>query len=224
MRSIPPRHRSVGFLEQDSEKWSCFLVTFSEENRWHGYFSFRRGDGETGEDEVRTTNIFLESSESEIERKARSLGRPLLHGLLSSALHASERAKSGTVRLRRWFRDMLAEGSLLADRTDVEEATTLPQDLNELRSLYASYRLDQVAHFIALVRPEDFQAAVDRILEGQVFDFGAKDRLQFAMMVVEYIEQRLPLPPFEVWLEDYLSHPGGYQVYAHTLHREGLLP
>jgi hypothetical protein len=44
------------------------------------------------------------------------------------------------------------------------------------------------------------------------------------MMVVEYIEQRLPLPPFEVWLEDYLSHPGGYQVYAHTLHREGLLP
>jgi hypothetical protein len=224
MRAIPPRHRSVGFLEQDNEKWSCFLVTFCDEDRWHGYFSFRRGDGETAEDEIRTTDIFLEESEAEIERKARSLGRPLLSGLLASALHASERSKGGTLRLRRWFRDMLAEGSLLADHAPAQEIDGLPDDLSELRSLYASYRLDQVAHFIALVRPEDFQAAVDRILEGQVFDFGAKDRLQFAMMVVEYIERRLPLPPFEVWLEDYLAHPGGYQLYAYTLHREGRLP
>jgi hypothetical protein len=224
MLSIPPRHRSVGFLEQDNEKWSCFLVTFCEDKRWHGYFSFRRGDGEMEEDEVRTTDIFLEDSETEIERKARGLGRPLLSGLLSSALHAAERGKSQTVRLRRWFRDMLAEGSLLADRAPGDEFGELPEDLNELRSLYASYRLDQVAHFIALVRPEDFQVAVDQILEGQVFDFGAKDRLQFAMMVVEYIEQRLPLPPFEVWLEDYLANAPGYQLYAHTLQREGMLP
>ena len=224
MLSIPPRHRSVGFLEQDSERWACFLVTFCEDQRWHGYFSFRRGDGEMEEDEIRTTDIFLEDSESEIERKARGLGRPLLSGLLSSALHAADRGKSQTLRLRRWFRDMLAEGSLLADRPQDAEPADLPDDLNELRSLYASYRLDQVAHFIALVRPEDFQTAVKQILEGQVFDFGAKDRLQFAMMVVEYIEQRLPLPPFEVWLEDYLAHPTGYQLYAYTLHREGRLP
>jgi hypothetical protein len=224
MLAIPPRHRSVGFLDHDSERWACFLVTFSEEHRWHGYFSFRRGDGEMEEDEIRTADIFIEDSEGEIERKARGLGRPLLSGLLSSALHASERGKSQTLRLRRWFRDMLAEGSLLADRPHDAPPAELPEDLNELRSLYASYRLDQVAHFIALVRPEDFQAAVNEILEGQVFDFGAKDKLQFAMMVVEYIEQRLPLPPFEIWLEDYLAHPTGYQLYAYTLHREGRLP
>jgi hypothetical protein len=224
MLSTPPRHRSVGFLEQDNERWSCFLVTFCEDQRWHGYFSFRRGDGEMEEDEIRTTDIFLEDTESEIERKARGLGRPLLAGLLASALHASERGKSQTVRLRRWFRDMLAESSLLADRPQESPLADLPLDVDELRSLYASYRLDQVAHFIALVRPEDFQTAVSEILEGQVFDFGAKDRLQFAMMVVEYIEQRLPLPPFEVWLEDYLAHSTGYQLYAHALHREGRLP
>jgi hypothetical protein len=119
---------------------------------------------------------------------------------------------------------MLAEGSLLADHAPAHEMDSLPDDMSELRSLYASYRLDQVAHFIALVRPEDFESAVDSILEGQVFDFGAKDRLQFAMMVVEYIEKRLPLPPFEVWLEDYQAHSSGYQLYAYTLHREGRLP
>ena len=27
-----------------------------------------------------------------------------------------------------------------------------------------------------------------------------------------------------VWLEDFLAHPTGYQLYAHTLHREGRLP
>lgn len=224
MHAIPPRHRSVGFLDQEGERWSCFLVTFQRGDRWHGYFTFRRGDGELDEDEVRTADIFLEESETEIERKARGLGRPLLGGLLASALHAAERGKNETPRLRRWFREMLAEGSLLAGGENGGTTTLAREQVAELRSLYASYRLDQVAHFIALVRPEDFQVAVDRILEGQVFDFGAKDRIQFAMMVIEHIEKRLPLPPFDVWVEDYLANPATYQLYAHTLHREGRLP
>jgi len=224
MHSIPPRHRSVGFLEQGDDRWACFLVTFHTGERWQGYFSFRRSDGELEEDEIRTADIFLEEDEAEIERKARGLGRPLLSGLLASSLHAADRSKKGTPRLRRWFRDMLAENSLLAERAKGSGAQTLEDELTELRSLYASYRLDQVAHFIALVRPEDFQDAVDAILEGQPFDFGARDRLQFAMMVVEHIERRLPLPPFEAWAEDYLAHPEAYRLYAHTLHREGLLP
>ena len=44
------------------------------------------------------------------------------------------------------------------------------------------------------------------------------------MMVVEHIEARLPLPPFEVWARDYLDHTDSYRLYAHTLHREGKLP
>ncbi|HEX9709397.1 MAG TPA: hypothetical protein VGB42_05465 [Candidatus Thermoplasmatota archaeon] len=214
----------MGFLEREDETWACFLVTFAEGSRWHGYISFRRGDGELEEDEVRTADIFLEGSEAEIDHKARGLGRPLLAGLLASALHASERSKNGTPRLRRWFRDMLAETSHSAERTADGSGPPAREDVEALRSLYASYRLDQVAHFIALVRPEDFEAAVDRILAGRPFDFGAKDRLQFAMMVVEHIESLLPLPTFEVWLDDYLANPRTYQLYAHTLHREGRLP
>jgi hypothetical protein len=224
MQVTPPRHRSVGFLEHDGESWACFLVTFRDSGRWHGYFSFRRGDGELADSAVRTADIFLEESETEIDRRARGLGRPLLSGLLASALHKSRANRNQVPRLRRWFRDMLAESSLLAERSRTSAGPGDGEDLAELRSLYASYRQDQVAHFIALLRPEDFQSTVDRILEGQVFDFGAKDKLQFAMMVVEYIESRLPLPPFEIWLADYLAHADAYQLYAHTLHREGRLP
>ena len=96
--------------------------------------------------------------------------------------------------------------------------------LTRLRSLYASYRMDQVCHFIALVPSGDFEEAVGTILEGESFDFGAKDRLQFGMMVVEFIEGHLPLPPFEVWAQDFLAHRRDYALYAHTLHREGRLP
>lgn len=229
------RRRSVGFLERDGETWSCFLVTFRDESlTWHGYFSFRPRNGEREEDEVRTANIFLESSREEIDRKARELGRPLLGGLLSSALHTAERSP----RLRRWFREMLSENSReLAGGWEApsgeappepgesgEESASDEARLARLRSLYESYRLDQVAHFICLVRPDDFETAVDRILDGRSVDFGARDRLQFAMMIVEHIEDRIPLPPFDVWVRDYLDHPDAYRLYAHTLHREGRLP
>jgi hypothetical protein len=201
-------------------------VTFQDQGlRWHGYFSFRPKEGDFGDDEVRTADIFLESSEAEIDQKARGLGRPLLSGLLASALHTREQSEEGSPRLRRWFRKMLAENSQeLVGEWPAESESEEQLDLGQLRSLYASYRLDQVCHFIALVHPEDFQGAVDRILEGRVFDFGAKDLLQFSMMVVEFIEDHLPLPPFEEWAKDYLAHKNDYALYAHTLHRVGRLP
>jgi hypothetical protein len=74
------------------------------------------------------------------------------------------------------------------------------------------------------VDPKAFEDAVDRILDGESVDFRVTDRIQFAMMVVEHIEKLLPLPPFEVWVEDFLARPGAYRLYAHTLHREGRLP
>ncbi len=221
------RRRSVGFLEREGETWACFLVTFrSRGNHWHGYFSFRPKDGELDEDEVRTADIFLESSESEIDRKARGLGRPLLSGLLASALHMREQEYGESPRLRRWFRQMLAQNSkdLSAGWASGGAGEEGEVSLPRLKTFYDSYRLDQVCHFIALVQPEDFKVAVDRILEGRSFDFGAKDRHQFAMMVVEFIEALLPLPPFEVWAQDFLSHRKDYALYAHTLHREGRLP
>jgi hypothetical protein len=216
----------MGFLEKDRESWSCFLVTYrAEGGGWRGYFSFRPQDGGTEEDEIRTADIFLEDSEGQIDRKARGLGRPLLSGLLASALHTRERSEEDPPKLRKWFRTMLQSNSReLSGEWEEEGNSGRERTMAELRSMYSSYRLDQVTHLITLVRPDDFQEAVDRILAGEVFDFGARDQLQFAMMVVEFIERRLPLPPFEIWVRDYLEHPEEYRLYTHTLHRTGRLP
>lgn len=222
------RRRSVGFLEKDDETWACFLVTFmGRDLRWRGYFSFRPKDGEVQGDGVRTADIFLESTESAIDQKARGLGRPLLAGLLSSALHLRDRTQDESGQLRRRFRSLLSENALAlaGGWPDGSEGRARDREGDVvLRSLYASYRLDQVAHFIALLGSADFTRAVDSILEGASIDFGTKDRIQFALMVVEHIERCLPLPPFEVWVEDYRAHPDEYALYAHTLHRERRLP
>jgi len=227
MDPLGERRRSVGFLDHEDESWACFLVTYVKRGgRWHGFFSFRPGDGEAAEDEVRTADIFLEDSEDDIHQKARGLGRPLLSGLLASALHTSRRSARRSSKLRSQFRELLARNAHeMSGGFGAEgEPHPLPEEIEELRSLYASYRLDQVAHFITLVEPSDFEQAVDRILEGEEIDFRTSDRIQFAMMVVEHIERRLPLPPFEVWARDFVADPEAYRLYAHTLHREGRLP
>jgi hypothetical protein len=218
-----PRRRSLGSVDHEGATYSCFLVTHRDrEGRWHGHFSFRPTDGHSEADEVQTANIFLEHSEAEIDHKARGLGRPLLRNLLASALHTVKKDLPESSQLRRRFRALLAENSLeLVGEVGGEQGE---ESMEELRSLYDSYRLDQVCHFIALVDPDRFDEVVDHILDGQAVDFSTKDRLQFSMMVVEFIESRLPLPDFEIWAEDYLTHPQAYHLYAHTLHREGRLP
>ena len=226
MTILREHRRSVAFLESQGDTWSCFLVTIpAADGRWHGYFSFRPSHGEVEEDEIRTTDIFIEGSEAEIHEKARSLGRPLLAGLLESARYTADGNGSGP-RLRGRFRSLLRDNSfeIAGDWTGNPRDDPDVKEVDRLRSLYASYRLDQVAHFICLVEPEAFDRVVDAILDGERVDFLAKDRMQYAMMVVDHIERLLPLPDFETWAEDFVTKPETYRLYTHTLHREGRLP
>jgi hypothetical protein len=217
--------RTVGRLQRGGRQWTCILVTYEvAENGWRGRFEFESEAPLTGEENLRTAQIFMEPSESEIQGKARSMGHPLLAALLDSALHVREQERASSPFLQRWFRSVLAEHSLAQGDDDSDDEPPPTADLDQLRSLYASYRMDQVAHFIALVHPDDFHRAVDQILDGQKIDFAARDRLQLAMIVVEFIEARLPLPPFETWILDFLAHRDLYGRYSHALHREGLAP
>jgi len=214
------RCRSFCFLERAGARWTAFLITYLRpDGYWRGYFTFRSGSVEAGDHEVRTADLFVEESEEEVDLRARGLGRPLLSALLTSALETWERRRGYSPQLHRWFRDLLSERS--GRRTGAEPK---PRDLGELRSLYESYRLDQVAHLIALLDPEQFREMVEILLEGRRIDYRERDRFQLAMNVVQDLERRLPLPPFEVWVEDYLSHPDAYRAYAHALHRSDELP
>lgn len=216
------RCRSFTFLERAGERWSVFLVTYPrEDGRWRGYFLFRGAAREPEEGEIRTADLFVEASEGEIDARARGLGRPLVLALLESALHTRERQEAASPDVRRWFRELLAaQSAKLVPAAEAEGDLSLPR----LRSLYDSYRVDQVTHLVALIPPDDFRALVERVLDGREIDFRARDRLQLAMLVVQELERYLPLPPFERWVEDYFAHREEYQRYTYALHRGGDLP
>jgi hypothetical protein len=215
------RRRSFCFLERGGDRWSVFLATYvGEDERWRGYFTFRTGAEDLAGAEIRTADLFVEDSEAEVDARARGLGRPLVASLLESALYTHEQRGGVSPNVSRWFRRLLAKRSEALAGSWPGKVPTLSQ----LKSQYASYRIDQVSHLVALIEPEAFSGFVSRVLEGREVDFRASDRLQLAMLVVQDLERYLPLPPFEVWVEDYVARPDVYHRYSHDLHREQVLP
>jgi hypothetical protein len=215
------RCRSFCFLERQGERWTVFLITYRHsDEEWRGFFTFRSASTERGE-ELRTADLFLEVDEGTVDQRARSLGKPLLLALLDSALATRERRRGASPHLHRWFRQQLLRS---ATQRESGWRWQEPPTLEELRSLYDSYRLDQVAHLVSLLDPDDFREMVEILLSGRRVDFRESDRFQLAMSVVQELERRLPLPPFELWAEDYLARPAAYRSYAYELHRGESLP
>lgn len=220
---VRSRCRSFCFLERGTVRWTAFLVTYQRaEGHWRGYLTFRAALEDLPE--VRTADLFVERSEEQVDARARGLGRPLVLALLESALDIAERQRGYSPDMQRWFRDMLERHSVERARTGPARPGSKPPTLAELRSQYESYRLDQVSHLIALLQPADFREIVELRLEGKRIDFSSRDRFQLAMTVVQDLERRMPLPPFEVWVEDYLANPEEYRHYSRTLHGAIRLP
>jgi hypothetical protein len=216
------RTRSFCFLERNGERWTAFLITYQRmDGQWRGYFAFRSAQTVEDKSEIRTADLFLEVDEAGVDQRARGLGKPLLHALLDSALSAYERRHGATPELHRWFRRELSRS---ASTRESAWQWREPPSLDDLRSLYDSYRLDQVAHLIALIDPDTFREIVEILLAGRRIDFRGSDRLQMAMAVVQDLERRLPLPPFQLWVQDYLARPEEYRKYAFELHRDEELP
>lgn len=210
------RCRSFCFLEHNGEPWTAFLVTYSErDGYWRGHFMFRSALMAPDTNEIRTADLFVETSEDAVDARARSLGRPLIESLLQSAVHTQQQRRGVTQTYAKWFRELLSRSSQ-QHAEDAEQDSE--RSLQRMKSLYESYRTDQVCHLIALTDPAAFRELVEKLLDGREIDFKARDRFQLAMIVVQEIEKRLPLPPFEVWVEDYLRQPAVYENYARRLH------
>jgi hypothetical protein len=170
--------------------------------------------------EIRTADLFVENSEAAIDARARGLGRPLLEALLTSALHAQQSKRGMSGEYVRWFRDLLSKH---ATHLTKDRSSDPARSMQQMKQLYDSYRTDQVSHLIALIEPDVFKQVVEKMLDGRDIDFRARDRFQLAMSVVQELERRLPLPPFEVWAEDYLAQSDEHERYTRLLH-SGALP
>jgi hypothetical protein len=218
------RCRSFCFLEHEGEPWTAFLVTYAENDaHWKGHFMFRSALMAPDSGEIRTADLFVENSEAAIDARARGLGRPLLEALLTSALHTLQARRGVSGEYTRWFRDLLSRHAAHHAAHIASDRSHDPaRSMQRMKQLYESYRTDQISHLIALIEPDAFRHVVERMLDGREIDFRARDRFQLAMTVVQELERRLPLPPFEVWAEDYFAHRDEHERYTATLHNGDL--
>lgn len=80
--------------------------------------------------------------------------------------------------------------------------------VDELRGRYADYRLRQARSLVSLLPQEAVRPLYRRALAVVApSDLGAGDPLA---VLVEYCATILPLPPFEVWVDDALSNPAAH--------------
>lgn len=88
----------------------------------------------------------------------------------------------------------------------------LSPDLSVLRAKYLDYCSAQIADLIVLLSPDDIYVVAERATResGGTYSGHYGDAVRCA---TQWISDRLALPPFEVWIEDYQAHPQRYEDY-----------
>lgn len=102
---------------------------------------------------------------------------------------------------------------MLAGGLSGAEVDTLRSlEVDELRARYAGYRRRQAARLVQMmprdaVRPLYRKAREAAARADALSEEGAADPLA---LLVRYCEGLLPLPPYEVWVQDLQRHPDGH--------------
>ena len=86
------------------------------------------------------------------------------------------------------------------------------KDSEVLRAKYLDYCSAQVADLLLFLSPDEIyllaqRAATERGEPGEV------SYLRTVQVATEWLSQKITLPPFEIWVEDYLAHPDQYEEY-----------
>jgi hypothetical protein len=79
-----------------------------------------------------------------------------------------------------------------------------------LRRLYAEYRRREAAALLSLIPPEAVRPLY-RMARDRMASRGGRPPEDPVALLVDFVENELlPLPPFEVWLEDFRGHRGAH--------------
>ena len=81
-----------------------------------------------------------------------------------------------------------------------------------LRAKYLDYCSAQVADLLLFLSPDEIyllarRAAQERGEPGEVL------YMRMVQVATGWLSEKIALPPFEVWVQDYLAHPDRYEEY-----------
>ena len=86
------------------------------------------------------------------------------------------------------------------------------EPLHVLRAKYHDYCSAQVADLLVYLSPDEIYLLAHRAYR----EGGGVGEISYVEMVrvaTDWLAQRISLPPFEVWREDYEAHPERYDEY-----------
>ena len=81
-----------------------------------------------------------------------------------------------------------------------------------LRAKYLDYCSAQVADLLLFLSPDEIYLLAQRAAQER----GEPGEVSYMRMVgvaTGWLSEKIALPPFEVWVQDYLAHPDRYEEY-----------
>ena len=81
-----------------------------------------------------------------------------------------------------------------------------------LRAKYLDYCSAQVADLLLFISPDEIYLLAQRAAQERG-DPGEVSYMRMVQVATEWLSEKMALPPFEVWVQDYLAHPDRYEEY-----------
>ena len=86
------------------------------------------------------------------------------------------------------------------------------KDSEVLRAKYLDYCSAQVADLLLFLSPDDIYVVAQRAARERG-DSGELTYNRMVQVATEWLSHKILLPPFEIWVTDYLAHPDRYEEY-----------
>ncbi len=86
------------------------------------------------------------------------------------------------------------------------------EPLEVLRAKYVDYCSAQVADLLLYLSPDEIYLLAQRAYREE----GGDEELTYVQMVriaTDWLSNKISLPPFDMWLDDYRAHPERYEEY-----------
>ena len=81
-----------------------------------------------------------------------------------------------------------------------------------LRAKYLDYCSAQVADLLLFLSPDEIYLLAQRAAH-ESGDPGEVSYMRMVQVATGCLSEKISLPPFEIWVQDYLAHPDRYEEY-----------
>lgn len=96
---------------------------------------------------------------------------------------------------------------------DSRQSQASEENISILRAKYLDYCSAQLADLLLYLSPDEIFVLAEKVSRSRTDEPVPRGYAHIVEVATEWLSQRVSLPPFEVWAEDYAAHPERYEAY-----------